>query len=270
MISYRKRGRSIRREGAYRLIVDEAGEALQDDRGVFRARPLDEELALPAPDSDAVDAMAREIDAIVEAPLSIERVIISEGVVEHEIGEVRWRENVRRIHLSITHAPMRVLINLAEFRTTAIRRTAEALARAGRERRAPKRLRLSDAVGAALLPLLDIAKVQGPALHDGNGQPIDERAVEGPPPNWFRPSYRIPPRREWFHLRAVPFGAIDPGVPVAVALLASPAGGRVRVLCVDRGAAYPAIVELGHVTAARPTATWYPYGAGAFGAEIML
>jgi len=270
MTPYRKQGCSVRREGAYRVIVDEAGEAIVRSDGTFDSRPLDQSVDLPQPDGDAVDAMAREIDAIVEAPLSIERVIVSEGIIEHETGERRWRESVRRIHLSIARPPLRALIDLAEFRTAGIRRIADALARAGVEREAPKRLRLAEGVGAALLASLEIEAVQTAAPHDGNGEPVEERPAHGTPPNWFRPSYRMPPRRAWFHLRAVPFGQIDPAVPVAVALLAPPDGRRVRLLCVDQGAAYPITLELGRVVAARPAPMEYPYGAGAFGVELML
>ena len=74
----------------------------------------------------------------------------------------------------------------------------------------------------------------------------------------------------WFHLQAVSFGRIERDVPQAIALL-GPMGERVlRVLCIDGDLAFPATVPIGRISAARPADTWYPYGAGAFGAELMF
>jgi hypothetical protein len=92
----------------------------------------------------------------------------------------------------------------------------------------------------------------------------------GQSPNWFRPSYRLRPRRAWFHLRAAPFGEIDDHIPEAIALLAPISEREIRVLCVDRDAVYPTTVRIHRIVAARPGETWYPYAAGAFGAELML
>lgn len=271
MNRYRKWGRSVRREGPRRIAIDEAGEAFEEE-GAFRARFLDERRELPAPDGEAVETAAREIESMLVPPLALERMIVSEGIVEHEVtGGIVWRERSRRIHLSITRPPLRLLMDLADFRTDAIRTVIDAMSRAGDERRAPRRVRIAGPVGAALLSSLEISMRQSDAPHDGNGQPV----VEGPvtretPPNWFRPTYRMPPRRAWFHLRVDPLGEIDAGLPLAIALLAPVHKGGVRLLCVDGHAVYPATIEVRRVLAARPTRTWYPYGAGAFGAELML
>ena len=89
-------------------------------------------------------------------------------------------------------------------------RIASALLRAGGERDPPKRIRLAENVGAALLSSAKIQKTQSAWPHDGKGQQVIERRVENEePPNWFRPSYRMRPRRAWFHLRAGSFGRID-------------------------------------------------------------
>jgi hypothetical protein len=121
------------------------------------------------------------------------------------------------------------------------------------------------------LPSLDIPVFQTAAAHDGKGHPIAEsRVTSGVPPNWFRPSYRLRPRRAWFHLQAAPSGTIEETLPEAVALLAPVDGRRVRVLCVDGQDIYPATIDVTRVLAARPTSTWYPYSAGSFGAELML
>ena len=46
---------------------------------------------------------------------------------------------------------------------------------------------------------------QLPADRDGYGEPVAQCRVASadPPPNWYRPSYRIRPIRAWHNLRAV-------------------------------------------------------------------
>ena len=267
---YRKWGRSVRREGDRLVKVDEAGEAT-DDRGLFRTRAIEETVDLPQPDAKSVDAAARKIESIIKPPLVVERLFLSEGIVAHECDGIRWNETPRRVHISIARPPIRALIDLAEFQFELVDSIANALLRAGEERAAPRRIRLAEHVGAALLPSAKFDKSQSAAPYDGKGRPIAERRVtSSEPPSWFRPSYRLRPRRAWFHLKIDSFGHFDPQVPQAIALLA-PIGDRVvRVLCIDGDHAYPTSVRIGRLVAARPTSTWYPYGAGAFGAEMML
>jgi hypothetical protein len=267
---YRKWGRSVRREGDRLVKVDEAGEAI-DDGGLFRTRAIEETVDLPPPDAKSVDAAVREIESIIKPPLIVERLFVSEGVVAHECDGIQWNETSRRVHISIARPPIRALIDLAEFRFAVVDRIAKALLRAGEERVVPRRIRLAEHVGAALLPSVKVGKSQTAAPHDGKGQPIADRLVRlEEPMNWFRPSYRLRPRRAWFHLRIDAFGRFDPEVPEAVALLA-PIGDRVmHVLCIDGDRVFPTAVQIGRIVAARPTSIWYPYGAGAFGAEMML
>jgi hypothetical protein len=148
---------------------------------------------------------------------------------------------------------------------------AQALARVGSERTLD-RVRLAPNVTAALLPSLigTIELEQLPGDHDGYGAPVSRRPVAGLPPNWFRPSYRLRPVRAWHNLRAVPFGTLDGNVPEAIALLAPPTRDAVRVLCMDGGDVFPATAGVTSVRAAGDTAVWYPYAAGAFGAEMLL
>jgi hypothetical protein len=266
---YRKWGRSVRREGNRLIRVDEAGEAI-DDRRVFRTRPIEEDVDLDAPDADAVEAAARGIEAIVK-PLALERLFVSEANLLHECDGLRWSETHRRVHLAVARPPLRALVDLASFEFDEVQRIVEALARAGGERDAPTRMRVAEHVGAALLPHLSITKIQSAAPRDGKGRPIEERQVRGEPPNWFRPSYRMRPRRAWFHVRADPFGEIDDSLPFAIALLA-PAGRRARVLVIDRDRVYPTIIEPARRSprAARRSERWFPYAAGTFGAELMI
>ena len=248
---YRKWGRSVRREGSRLVRVDEAGEAMEN-RTTFRTQPIEDMLELEAPDAEAVQAAAREIESIVKPPLIVERLFVSEGSIAHECDGVRWSETLRRVHVAIARPPIRALVDLAEFQFDAVKRIASALLRAGGERDAPKRIRLAENV-------------------DGKGQQVIERRVENEePPNWFRPSYRMRPRRAWFHLRAAPFGRIDDAVPEGIALLA-PIGERfISVLCIDGNRVFPTTVPIRRIAAARATETWFPYGAGAFGAELMF
>ena len=266
---YRKWGKSVRREGQRLVMVDEAGEAVEAD-GIFRTRALGEDLDLHAPDGDAVEQAAREIESNVPAPLSIERLLVSEGAVRHQFGDRIWNERARRVHVSVAVGTLRAIFDLAEFRFEILRSGIAALSRVGKERKPPKRVRLAEHIGAALLAFAPIAKLQSTAPRDGKGEPILERLAVHEPPNWFRPSYRIRPRRAWFHLRVAPFGVIESEVAEAVALLAPVSPREIRVLCVDGRAVYSTTIPMRPILAARPTPTWYPYGAGAFGAELML
>lgn len=267
---YRKWGRSVRREGARIVRVDEAGEA-DENASVFRACPITDPIELAAPDAESVDAAAREIESIIKPPLIIERLFVSEANVAHECNGVRWNETLRRVHVAIARPPIRALVDLAAFRFDVVDRVASALLRVGGEREAPKRIRAAENVGAALLPLLPIEKSQNAAPHDGKGLPIAARNVDGgEAPNWFRPSYRLRPRRAWFHLRAASFGDVDGDTPQAIALLAAVGERSIRVLCVDGNRVFPTALAIPRAIAARPAENWYPYGAGAFGAELMF
>ena len=63
---------------------------------------------------------------------------------------------------------------------------------------------------------------------------------------------------------------IDQERPRAIALLAPPAGLDLRVLVEDGGDVFPAAVRIARIDAVARETTWYPYGAGSFGAEMML
>ena len=268
--TYRKWGRSVRREGEHLVRVDEAGEAIEEG-AVFRTRAIEETIDLATPDPEFVDATAREIRSMIQKPLMVERLFVSEAAIAHSCERTRWTESPRRIHLSIARPPIRALIDVAQFQLDPLRQIAAALIRAGDEREPPRRIRLAEHVGAALLPHIRVEKLQSAGAHDGYGRPIREwRITSDRPPNWFRPSYRIRPRRAWFHQRVDAFGEMDLDAPVAIALLAPIGEGAIRVLCAERNRVYPTTVPIRGVAAARATETWYPYGAGAFGAELML
>lgn len=104
------------------------------------------------------------------------------------------------------------------------------------------------------------------------GTAVAEARVDGEaPPNWYRPSYRVRPIRAAMNIAAVSGSSgIDRDVPVALALLDSAGGRALRVLVDDGRAVYPCAIPDRPIRAVAPERTWYPYGAGSFGAEMML
>lgn len=273
---YRKYGRTARFEDGHTVVVDEAGEAIELTRE-FEAHPIDAVVALPPPDVDAVERVAREIERIVK-PNAIERLIVSDGIAENDFDGVRWTETPRRIHLSIAHRDFRVLLDRADFDLTDIERAVRALENVQPEREAPARIRASPNVSAALLPALptiappNIELWQVAGGIDGKGRPVlEERLVAPPWTNWYRPSYRIHPVRMPFNIQArCELNVIDYDLPHAVAILAPIEGIVMRVLIAENGVSYPAAVRISRIDAVTGEGTWYPYSAGAFGAEMML
>ncbi|MBV8545717.1 MAG: hypothetical protein JO088_13315 [Acidobacteria bacterium] len=204
----------------------------------------------------------------------IERFIASAGTATHETNGITWTEESRRVHISLVNSPLRALIDLASFDREIVQTVAHALARAGDERNAPKRIRLAPNVSAAILPPLigELAMEQTGGGFDGRGQAIETRVVtHDAPPNWYRPGYAVRPVRAWLNIRALPFGRIDPDAPLGIALLEPVHGTMLRVLCVDGADVFPTTVDASHIAAvSRAAPVWYPYAAGSFGAEMML
>lgn len=267
---YRKAGRVIRSESAHLIQVDEMGQAIEED-STFTAAPVSFEVTVPDLDRVSVVNASAAVARAAEG-LTLERAIVSEGIAVHHCNDVSWTDVARRIHVSLARPPYRALIDLADFDTRRIDRAAAALQRV-RGMRDIAHLRLADNVGAALLPsLIGVTPIrQWAAPHDGKGQWIENVNVEGGvPPNWYRPSYRSRPLRAWFHLRADPAGTVDRELPEAIALLAPIHGRTMSVLCLDGDDAFAATINVTRIQAIVPTAGWYPYAAGCFGAEIML
>jgi hypothetical protein len=280
-MTYRKWGRTVRYENGVTIRVEEAGEANETD-GAFQAAPIETrraqlrwaELPWAAAGDDDRNSAQRSWALRLPDGVTAERLIVSNGIAQHETGGVTWYEESMRVHLALVNPPLRALIDLASFDLTIIETIASALARAGDERDAPRRVRLAPNVSAALLPSLigELAMEQSGGGFDGKGQTIETRAItSGQPPNWYRPGYAVPPIRAWLNIRALPFGSIDPNAPLAVALLGPIEGAALRVLCVDGSAVYSATINASHIAAvSRDDATWYPYAAGSFGVEMML
>jgi hypothetical protein len=268
---YRKWGRVIRYENGMTIRVEEAGEATERD-GIFRAAPIESpaQTGVSVPQVDSF--VAQTLLSVL--PCTVERLIVSTGIARHETNGVTWTEESRRVHISLTNPPLRVLVDLASFDLASIETIADALGRAGRERKPPSPLRLAPNVAAALLPSLtgELAMEQSGGGLDGKGQPIETRAVTSdPPPNWYRPGYTVRPIRAWLNIRALPFGRVDKSAPLAVALLAPVDGTMLRVLCVDGDDVFPAQVDATRICAVSgDKPAWYPYAAGSFGVEMML
>jgi hypothetical protein len=136
-------------------------------------------------------------------------------------------------------------------------------------REPPPRLTLAPRVAAAMLPSLigriELAQRAG-ATPDGKGQPVESCPVgAGEPPNWYRPSYRVRPVRAWFNLLALPFGRLDDAAPRAVARL-----GGGDVLCAGAGSVFVSSLPAGRILAAGGAEEWFPFGAGAWGCDMLL
>ena len=271
---YRKFGRTVRYENGTTIRVDEAGEAIEETQ-TFTCRPIARGVELPDVDEIAIENAVGEIRSIVRAPLAIERLIVSEGIAEHQFAQRTWRETTRRVHLAITFRDLRVLVDLGDFELDDIRVIAAALPRAEARVHTEAPLRLAPNVSAALLPALiniappNIQLMQTAGGLDGKGLPIGKST--GPWPNWYRPSYRVRPVRAPFSLRAeCAVKNIDESLPRAIALLAPVERLTLSVLCVHGQDVFPATIRVARIDAISDAVRWYPYGAGSFGAELML
>lgn len=275
---YRKRGRAIRYERGLYIRSAEAGEAVEQGEA-FHARPIEDVGEMPNVGRAEVESVVGDITALVRPPLRIERLIVSHGVAEHEFGSESWSDESRRVHLSVANGFARMLVDLGDFDLDDLPRLVDAFTRCRSDRRAPSRLRLAPSVTAALLPSLVGTAIPGVALRqtprgrDGKGAAVEDVAITAPPwPNWYRPSYRVRPVRVPLHLAAERRAEVSsaPRLPVAVALLAPPDGLTLRVLCVDGDSTFAATVRVAAVHAIGPPSRWYPYGGGAFGAEMVV
>lgn len=272
--AYRKTGSVVRWENGTLIRVTESGLAVVEG-DLFRCLPYEPWTTPPVVDDSWVVVTAEAIRRAVPPPVVIERLLITHGIAEHSGAGGAWRDETQRIHLALTHGRVRALIDLGSS-IADVARIASALARCdGIERDAPPRLCLAPNVSAALIPSLvrlappnvEIRQTAGGV--DGKGHPIVE--ASGDWPNWYRPSYRVRPTRTPFNLRAqCDVSDIEPDRPVAVALLTPVDGLTLRVLVDDGRTVYPATVRVTRIDAVAHETAWYPYGAGSFGAEMML
>jgi len=262
-VVYRKQGSVVRWENGTLVRVTESGMAIEDGN-LFRCFPFRRAVAQPP--------LSIRSGGFATALLKVERLIITHGVAHHECDGRTWSDETKRFHMSLVNGGIRALIDREED----VERIADALARAEQsEREAPARLRLAPNVTGALLPSLvesvppnvDLFQTAGGV--DGRGNPIVE--ARGNWPNWYRPSYRTRPVRMPLNLQLrCDVTAIERDRPVAVALLAPPDGLTLRVLVDEGRRAYPATVRVTRIDAVAGERTWYPYGGGSFGAEMML
>lgn len=275
MVIYRKRGSVARWENGIAIAVTESVVAVEQG-DLFECYP-DHQTQQPPP-LEKVSAIAHEITASVGRDVTIERLIVMEGSAEHEIGDRNWADRSRRIHLSLVRDRFRALINLGSWSLDEISSVAKALARVTEERSPPARMCLARGVTAAVLPMLagttppNVALVQTGGGLDGNGGTIEEVPIEREPwPNWYRPSYRLRPVRMPLNLRLeCDITDIDSDAPRAIALLAPASSVVLRLLVVDGDFAYPVTARIDQIESVGSERVWYPYGAGSFGAEMML
>ncbi len=274
---YRKEGRVVRYENGRTIAVLEAGEATEDG-SLFRCGPSGASVTIPEIGRERVSQIAKDIDQLVSHPLKLERLIVSEGVAKHSFGDVKWEERTLRVHAAIVCRALRVLIDLGDDDLADVREIASMFPHARAEREAPLRLRLRPAVAAALLPSLvgvappNVTLLQSAGGFDGKGVAITEQTISAAPfPNWYRPSYRVRPVRMPLNLRLKSsVEHVRDDIPVAIALLAPADGLTLRLLCVDGEGVFPATVRVTRIESADEKVRWYPYGAGSFGAEMVL
>lgn len=273
---YRKHGKSIRWEHDTFVRVTECGWAREDGE-LFECGPEPAARRAPGPP----DPELPEIDAgrLAGLPLhlppgvSVERLIVTRGIAEHEYGDARWSEETNRVHLSLTRAPLRVLIDCTLEQLRDLPPIIDALSHSELEEQPPPaRLRLAPNVTAALLPALigvappNVRLVQSAGGIDGYGRPVEEHSV-----NFYRPSYRVRPVRMAFDLRLeCDVTEIESERPIAIALLEPIESPVLPLLIRDRDRVYPARVRVSRIDAVSNERVWYPYGAGSFGAELML
>lgn len=279
---YRKRGTVARWENGTLIRVTESGVAMEEGE-TFECHPdpersEGEELPVQPP--------------TIELPGNVqqERLIFSHGVAEHACGDNHWLEETTRLHLSIVRERMRVLVDEGTYQSyrpyepdraytpnpTSIHHIANALARAETaERPHPPRLRLAPNVTAAVLPALiglappNVRLLQTAGGIDGYGNDVVE--AEGDWPNVYRPSYRIRPVRMPLDLRLeCDVTRIDEDRPRAIALLGPVRSTTIAVLIEEKTRVYPSVVRITRIDAVAAERVWYPYGAGSFGAEMML
>ena len=252
---YRKHGSVVRWENGTRIRVTECGVAREEGE-FFECFPAECDHAGETPVSGGIAAALEDVRG-----LSFERLIVTHGVAQHECDGRTWREETHRFHASLVRDRLRVLVDRLED----VHAIAAALERAGAEREAPARLRLAPNVTAAVLPFLPQAR-QTEGGVDGYGNPVTETSA-----SFYRPSYRVRPLRMPFNVRIEhESAAIDGDLPRAVALLAPADGPALRVLIEERTRVYPCTIRVAQIRAVGRERTWYPYGAGSFGAEMML
>ena len=232
---YRKWGRTVRWENGTLVRVEEAGEAREED-GVFVAQPIEHRVIPSASEGSRahVVAAAEGILRCAQDDIRIERLIVTAGVALHQYSDTQWQDETRRVHVALTRKPWRVLVDDAN-----VAPVAGALARCEGER---------DFEHVLVPPHIHIdvpcEKEQLPGGLDGYGRPIERRRVDGEPPNFYRPSYRVRPVRRWMNVRAIPFGAMQ----AAPRVLALVDGGK--ALVEDGGRIFVTRLRLDRVTAA--------------------
>jgi hypothetical protein len=277
---YRKWGRVARYERGIVVTIEEAGEALEDGQR-FSAKPLQRRPAFDAPDDDVI-ALANAIHASVHAPVEVERLIVSAGVAEHEFGDARWRDRTARVHVALVNRRLRLRSTLDLGADTCgaiaiddVATVAGALARASEESEPPGQLIAAPHVTAAILHRLfridGVSLVQTAGGRDGKGAAVEEHVMDRMVfPNSFRPSYRVRPVAMPFNLRVAQTMEMERlAIPRITALLDA-GGNRLGVLWDDGRSVFASRIEIRAVRAAGPPVRWYPYGAGAFGSELLL
>jgi hypothetical protein len=304
---YTKFGRVVRLERDLRrtaiITVDESGESLLGD-GSFEARPLDERIELPELHPELVESVAARIAAMLEPPVAIERLLITQGVSRHRFacGDERheWQEEAARIHLALANPErhLRALLDLGapSFETLDLHEIADAIGALALPAGPPEEgstVRLAPNVAAALWSAMATFapyetkggfSLRQTAGIDGRGREIAQLALlgvdAGAPTNAFRPSYRARPIVAPFHVRAAAFSRVVEAADEAIALLAPMAihDGTIEMAVLVKSGERSRTVRIeatvgqwaGGVEAIEAAERWYPLGAGVFGSRSTI
>ena len=111
---YRKRGITERWENGTSIEVIESGEAIETG-DLFECRPClwggppAQRLSVVA--AGSLPALAAEIQASVPQSVSIERLIMSHGLAEHQYGDTPWTEKHERLHIALVRGETRALLD---------------------------------------------------------------------------------------------------------------------------------------------------------------
>lgn len=276
-LRYSKQGVAVRYENGVVVTARESGEAwLEGD--VFHARPTAHPAASLDVDAAPVLAVVERIRSVLPSHVTIERLIASDGIAEHQYGERTWRDATRRLHASLVNGRERMLIDCGDFDVENVLESVALFGSIGPEGEPPPELRLAPRVAAAVVPMFlhdppaGVTLLQAPRGVDGNGEPVVGTRLESPPwQNTWRPSYRVRPVRVPMHVMAEhDHREIDSSLPVAVALLRAPSSRLLRVMIRDGRRCWASEIVVERIRAIGEAQEWYPFHAGSFGAEMVL
>lgn len=302
---YLKSGRTIRVEietgTVHRLHLIEHGEASERD-GVFECRTT----AGPGQPLEKPDPVPEEIvRGLMELGPRCERATILSGLSRHSFedgrGKRSWSDHTARLHVSIVNHDLRLRCEIERGGTrfdpswiediTAI---SDALARADRGPSTERELVLEPEISAALFATIVMSgrsvttkpdQVPREGEIDGKGHRLKRCTIDSDDPRnlgWFRPSYRIRPRRlaHGIDLRSERDETAKTPSLRAVALAGRPRleGSTLLVPCLGVTNHRATVIEVAisldrweeQVREVDDRTVWFPFLAGVWGRRLVV